>query len=49
MSPAQFDEQPIGKLKAAPAYGAHTQNVLRELGLAEEDIASLVAGRIIGG
>jgi formyl-CoA transferase len=38
-SPAQFDELPIGKLRAAPSYGEHSAAVLHELGVAEDAIA----------
>ena len=47
-SPAQFDEQPIGPLKAAPGYGVHTQAILREIGLDEHTIAALVESRVVG-
>lgn len=40
-SPAQFDGRPIGPLKAAPAYGAHSEAILAEIGLAADDIADL--------
>lgn len=40
-SPAQFDERPIGPLKAAPAYGAHSEAILAEIGLGVDDIAEL--------
>ena len=33
VSPAQFDEALIGELRAAPDYGAHTEAVLRDLGV----------------
>lgn len=46
-SPAQFDEQPIGGLRAAPAYNAHGEEIMRELGLAETEIAELRAGGIM--
>jgi formyl-CoA transferase len=41
VSPAQFDEAPIGALSAAPEYGAHTDAVLRELGLDEAEVEAL--------
>ncbi len=41
VSPAQFDEQPIGKLKAAPRFAEHTDEVLREAGLSDEQLAAL--------
>jgi len=40
-SPAQFDERPIGPLRAAPTHGQHTDDVMRELGLTPEQIAGL--------
>jgi formyl-CoA transferase len=41
VSPAQFDEAPIGELRAAPDYGAHTDAVLREMGLADAELEVL--------
>jgi crotonobetainyl-CoA:carnitine CoA-transferase CaiB-like acyl-CoA transferase len=41
VSPAQFDEAPIGDLRAAPDYGAHTEAVLREMGLGDGELAVL--------
>ena len=46
-SPAQFDQRPIGPLRAAPAYGADSVEVLRELGLSDADIADLTARDVI--
>lgn len=46
-SPAQFDEQPIGELHAAPALARHTDAVMRELDLGDGDIAALRAAGII--
>lgn len=46
-SPAQFDERPIGPLKASPGYGAHTATIMAELGLTESQIAGLRAGGVI--
>jgi len=40
-SPAQFDGRPIGELRAAPAHAEHTDDVLGELGLSEDQIAGL--------
>ena len=41
VSPAQFDEAPIGSLRAAPDYGAHTEAVLRELGIGSAELEAL--------
>lgn len=40
-SPAQFDERPIGALRASPTHGQHTDEVLRELGLTDDQIKAL--------
>jgi crotonobetainyl-CoA:carnitine CoA-transferase CaiB-like acyl-CoA transferase len=40
-SPAQFDERPIGELRASPSLGQDTDAVMRELGLDDEQIAEL--------
>jgi crotonobetainyl-CoA:carnitine CoA-transferase CaiB-like acyl-CoA transferase len=40
-SPAQFDERPIGPLRAAPSHGQNTDDVLREIGLTDGQIADL--------
>jgi crotonobetainyl-CoA:carnitine CoA-transferase CaiB-like acyl-CoA transferase len=40
-SPAQFDERPIGPLHAAPSHGQNTDDVLREIGLTDAQIAGL--------
>jgi formyl-CoA transferase len=40
-SPAQFDERPIGSLRAAPSHGQDTDDVMRELGLTAEQISGL--------
>lgn len=47
VSPAQFDEAPIGALRAAPDYGAHTEAVLREMGLGDGELAALRAGGVV--
>lgn len=41
VSPGQFDERPVGKLRAGPRFAQHTDQVLREAGLTDEQIASL--------
>lgn len=41
VSPAQFDEQTIGKLRAGPAFAQHTDQVLRESGLNDADLRTL--------
>jgi len=46
-SPAQFDEAPIGALRAAPRYGAHTEDVLREIGVSPKEIGKLRAVGVI--
>jgi formyl-CoA transferase len=40
-SPAQFDGRPIGALRAAPSHGENTDDVLRELGLTDDQISGL--------
>ena len=40
-SPGQFDEEPIGALRASPEHGQHTEEVLLELGLGWDEISSL--------
>jgi formyl-CoA transferase len=40
-SPAQFDERPIGPLRAAASHGQDTDDVMRELGLTPDQIAGL--------
>lgn len=43
VSPAQFDERPIGELHRSPHYGQHTDEILRESGLSDSDITALRA------
>ncbi|HHM5199375.1 TPA: CaiB/BaiF CoA transferase family protein [Pseudomonas aeruginosa] len=43
VSPAQFDEKPIGKLKAGPRFAEHTDEVLREIGVSDAELAALRA------
>ncbi len=40
-SPAQFDGRPIGALRAAPTHGENTDEIMRELGLTDEQIGGL--------
>jgi formyl-CoA transferase len=47
VSPAQFDEALIGLLRAAPDYGAHTDAVLRELGLGDADMETLRTAGVV--
>lgn len=47
VSPAQFDEALIGDLRAAPDYGAHTEAVLRELGLGDAEMEELRASGVV--
>jgi formyl-CoA transferase len=46
-SPAQFDNRPIGALRASPDHGQDTDDVMHELGLTDTQIAALRARRII--
>lgn len=46
-SPAQFDEEQIGELRAAPAFAADTDAVLRELHFSEAEIAAMHGARIV--
>lgn len=47
VSPAQFDEAPIGDLRAAPEYGAHTEAVLREMGLGDAELEVLRVSGVV--
>ncbi|QIE89797.1 CaiB/BaiF CoA transferase family protein [Pseudomonas nitroreducens] len=47
VSPAQFDQQPIGRLRAGPRFAQHTDEVLREIGLDDERIAELREAGVI--
>lgn len=47
VSPAQFDEATIGELRAAPAYGAHTEAVLRDMGLGDAELEELRASGVV--
>jgi len=41
VSPAQFDEKPIGMLRAGPRFAQHTDEVLREAGLDDAELQRL--------
>ncbi|MFY0729726.1 CaiB/BaiF CoA transferase family protein [Pseudomonas sp. NFX15] len=43
VSPAQFDECHIGELRAGPRFAQHTDEILRELGVDEAELAALRA------
>ena len=45
-SPVQFEGQPLSELRPAPALGAEGDDVLRELGLSDDEIIEL---KIAGG
>jgi len=47
VSPAQFDERPIGKLVAGPRFAQHTDEVLREIGLGDAELQALHAAGAI--
>jgi crotonobetainyl-CoA:carnitine CoA-transferase CaiB-like acyl-CoA transferase len=47
VSPAQFDEASIGALRAAPGYGADTEEVLRGLGLRDPELEALRADGVV--
>ncbi len=44
---AQFSETPAGPLLSSPALGAHTEEILIEIGRSTEDIDALWKGEII--
>ena len=46
-TPGQFDERPVGLLKASPTYAEHTDEVMRELGLAQAQIDELRARNVV--
>jgi formyl-CoA transferase len=46
-SPGQFDERTIGTLYAPPIYAAHTDAVMREIGIIDEEVNALRAARIL--
>jgi crotonobetainyl-CoA:carnitine CoA-transferase CaiB-like acyl-CoA transferase len=45
-TPGQFDERPVGELKAAPGWGQHTDEILMEWGLGEYEIRTLKENKI---
>jgi formyl-CoA transferase len=47
-SPAQFDGRPIGALRAAPNHGENTDEILRELGLTDDQITGLRQRGVVG-
>jgi crotonobetainyl-CoA:carnitine CoA-transferase CaiB-like acyl-CoA transferase len=46
---ARFERTPAAHRFGAPTLGQHTDEILREAGLADADIAALRAGGIVGG
>jgi len=46
-TPGQFDERPVGELRAGPGYGQHTDEILAELGKAGAQIAALREARVV--
>ncbi len=46
-SPGQFDERPVGPLRAGPHYAEHTDEVMRELGLSDAEIDALRRSDVI--
>jgi|KBSSwiStaDraftv2_1062776.scaffolds.fasta_scaffold251022_3 crotonobetainyl-CoA:carnitine CoA-transferase CaiB-like acyl-CoA transferase len=40
-SPGKFDERPVGELRASPAFGQHTDEVARQLGFTDAQIAAM--------
>lgn len=46
--PAKFSESPAGIHRMAPGLGEHTNAVLMEAGFTKDEIASLVAGKVVG-
>ena len=46
-SPVQFGREPLGELRPAPALGAEGDDVLRELGLSDDELIDLkIAGAL---
>jgi len=46
-TPAQFDERPLGAVKAAPALGADTAAILAEAGFAAEEIDAMRERKLV--
>jgi crotonobetainyl-CoA:carnitine CoA-transferase CaiB-like acyl-CoA transferase len=46
-TPGQFDERPVGALRASPAYGQHSDELMAELGLDASEVEALRANRIL--
>jgi len=40
-SPAQFDEQPVRALRSSPLFAQHTDEILRDMGVTQAEIAEL--------
>ena len=45
----KFSRTPARRTRPAPALGEHTEEVLREAGLAEEEIAALIGAGAAAG
>ncbi len=46
-SPCQFDERPVGPLRASPRYGQHSDEIMRDLGLSDAQVAALREAKIV--
>jgi len=46
-TPGQFDERPVGALRASPGYGQHTDEVMAELGVHADQIAAMRAEKLV--
>ena len=46
-SPLKFSRTPVSIRRHPPLYGEHTEEVLRELGLSDEEIAELKQNRVV--
>jgi crotonobetainyl-CoA:carnitine CoA-transferase CaiB-like acyl-CoA transferase len=46
-TPGRFDERPVGELRASPAYGQHTNEVLAEIGLSAAQIAEMRSQKLL--